>query len=86
MCALLSGGDDEFGCFGKVLFWLEGLRGVVRVWFAAEGVEIWLPGDEVGQELFCRWEPLTQSVKYHRMDSRYPFPHIQRLNIPAAII
>ena len=48
MCAFQSGGDDEFGCFGKVLFWLEGLRGTVREGFAVERVEGSIPGDGVG--------------------------------------
>ncbi len=28
--AFLSGGYNELGGFGEVLFWLEGLRGAVR--------------------------------------------------------
>jgi len=28
------------------------------VGFGAERVGIWLPGDEVGRGLSCRWEPL----------------------------
>lgn len=48
MCAFQSGGDDEFGCFGKVFSWLEGLRGSVREGLAVERVEVWIPGDGVG--------------------------------------